>query len=172
MFIGDGNCNFITNIDSKEMMNITTRIATLEDLELLLEFEQGVIEFERKYDSTLKTDHTNYYNIPLLIESPNIQMIIAETTNQIVGCGYARIEDAKVYLQHQKHAYLGFMFVKPDFRGKGINKIVIDTLKKWADSKGIFELRLDVYFKNIGAIKAYQKANFIEHMIEMRMKID
>lgn len=150
-------------------MNITTRPATLQDIETLLAFEQGVIEFERDFDSTLQTENTHYYNIPELITAPHIQFIVAECQGQIIGCGYARIEVSKPYLQHQKHAYLGFMFVKSDFRGKGVNKIVIEALKNWAVSKQIKELRLDVYFDNPGAIKAYQKVGFKNHMIEMRM---
>lgn len=150
-------------------MNIITRPAVLEDLETLLAFEQGVIEFERQLDSTLKSHKTHYYNIPELITATHIQLIVAEYKGEIIGCGYVRIETSKPYLQHQQHGYLGFMFVKPNFRGKGVNKIIIDVLKAWAISKEIKELRLDVYYGNLGAIKAYKKAGFNNHMIEMRM---
>jgi GNAT superfamily N-acetyltransferase len=39
-----------------------------------------------------------------------------------IDAGYARIEQAKPYLKHTAYAYLGFMYVLPAYRGKGINK--------------------------------------------------
>jgi GNAT superfamily N-acetyltransferase len=150
------------------MQNITTRKATLADMDTLLQFEQGVIAAERPFDPTLKESHINYYNLNELITAPHIQLVVAELDGELIGSGYARIENSKIYLRHQQHAYLGFMYVLPQHRGKGVNKIVINTLKEWALSKGITELRLEVYYKNTSAIKAYEKVGFISHMIQMR----
>jgi GNAT superfamily N-acetyltransferase len=103
-----------------------------------------------------------------LITAPHIQLVVAELDGELIGSGYARIESSKIYLKHQQHAYLGFMYVLPQHRGKGVNKIVINALKEWAGSRGITELRLEVYYKNTSAIKAYEKVGFISHMIQMR----
>lgn len=151
------------------MENIITRKATLNDLETLRRFEQGVISAERPFDPTLKKGHINYYDLEYMIDAPHIELIVAELNGELVGSGYARIEDAKHYLQHDQHSYLGFMYVEPQHRGKGINKIIIDALKKWSLSQNITELRLDVYHDNSPAIKAYEKVGFRKHMIEMRM---
>lgn len=150
------------------MQNITTRKATLANMDTLLQFEQGVIAAERPFDPTLQENHINYYNLNELITAPHIQLIVAELDGELIGSGYARIESSKIYLRHQQHAYLGFMYVLPQHRGKGVNKIVINALKEWAVSKGITELRLEVYYKNTPAIKAYEKVGFISHMIQMR----
>jgi GNAT superfamily N-acetyltransferase len=150
------------------MQNITTRKATLADMDTLLQFEQGVISAERPFDPTLKEDHINYYNLNELITAPHIQLVVAELDGELIGSGYARIESSKIYLKHQQHAYLGFMYVLPQHRGKGVNKIVINALKEWAGSREITELRLEVYYKNTSAIKAYEKVGFISHMIQMR----
>lgn len=151
------------------MENIITRPATVADLDTLLQFEQGVISSERPFDPTLKEGHINYYNLNELITAPYIQLVIAELNGEIIGSGYARIETSKIYLQHPQHAYLGFMYVLPQHRGKGINKLVINALKEWSVQQGITEFRLEVYFGNVPAIKAYEKVGFNSHMIEMRM---
>ena len=151
------------------MENIIIRKAVLKDLETLLSFEQALINVERPFDSTLKSGHPHYYDIEKLITATHVELVVAELEGEIIGSGYARIEDAKPYLQHQQHAYLGFMFVVPQQRGKGINKKIMDTLKAWSVSKNIAELRLDVYYKNESAIHAYEKAGFCKHMVEMRM---
>jgi GNAT superfamily N-acetyltransferase len=150
------------------MQNITTRKATLADMDTLQQFEQGVIAAERPFDPTLKEGHINYYDLNELITAPHIQLVVAELDGELIGSGYARIENSKIYLRHQQHAYLGFMYVLPQHRGKGVNKIVINALKEWARSRRITELRLEVYYKNAPAIKAYEKVGFISHMIQMR----
>lgn len=149
---------------------IHIRKAMVDDLKTLLEFEQGVIEAERPFDITLKQGATRYYDIEEMIRAPHIELLVAELNGQLVGCGYARIENSKPYLQHVQHGYLGFMYVKPGHRGKGINGKIMDALKTWVQGKGITELRLEVYCMNEPAIKAYEKIGFSKHMIEMRKK--
>lgn len=154
------------------MDKIIIRKATIEDLEKLYQFEQGVIEAERPYDPTLKNEKIHYYDLEEMIKASHIEVLVAEIENKIIASGYARIEKAKHYLKHNNHAYLGFMYVHPEYRGKGINKKIIESLKKWAYSQNITELRLDVYFNNISAIKAYEKIGFSKHMITMRLSLE
>lgn len=153
------------------MKDIKIRKATKGDLGTLLEFEQGIISAERPFDPTLKKGDVTYYDLHEMLTAPHIYLVVAEIGSEIVGCGYARIEDAEHFLEHGKHAYLGFMYVVPEHRGKGVNQLVIDALTKWALEKNITELRLDLYFNNSAAIKAYEKAGFVKHMIVMRKGI-
>ena len=150
------------------MQDLFIRPATPNDLPVLLQFEQGVITAERPFDATLKREPTNYYDVNEMIAAPHIQLLVAELNNQIIGCGYARIETAKPYLQHSQHAYLGFMYVLPGHRGKGVNKAIISALEKWAIGKGVTELRLEVYYENLPAVKAYEKVGFEKLLITMR----
>ncbi|MGB5006376.1 MAG: GNAT family N-acetyltransferase [Ferruginibacter sp.] len=151
------------------MGQIIIRKAEMKDVATLLVFEQGVINTERPFDPTLRTTATHYYDIEKMITAPEVELVVAELDNELIGCGYARIEDAKPYLLHAQHAYLGFMYVVPQHRGKSVNKMVIDALSAWSASQHIIELRLDVYHQNESAIKAYEKCGFTRHMINMRM---
>jgi ribosomal protein S18 acetylase RimI-like enzyme len=150
------------------MENIVIRPATITDLDTLLLFEQGVISAERAFDPTLKTGQIHYYDLAAMMQSPQTRLLIALVDDQPAGCGYARIETSKHYLRHPQHAYLGFMYVLPEYRGKGINKLIISALKSWSAGKGVVEMRLEVYVNNVRAIAAYEKAGFTRHMIEMR----
>ena len=154
------------------MDEIIIRPATFADMDTLLRFEQGVITAERPFDSTLKDEHINYYDLVGMIERPDIELLVAELNGELIGSGYARIEEAKVYLKHPKHAYLGFMYVDPAHRGKGVNQKIITALKKWAAEKKVYELRLQVYYDNLPAIKAYEKIGFSKLMIKMRSAND
>lgn len=144
----------------------------MQDLPTLLSFEQGVVATERPFDETLKPGIIHYYDLRAMLQSTDVYVAVAVVDNEIVGSGYARIEEAKPYLKHPLHAYLGFMYVRPDHRGKGINAKIIDELKAWSLSKGITELRLDVYQQNEAAIRAYEKAGFSKLLVNMRIGLD
>lgn len=146
------------------------RKAIKTDLETLLAFEQGIMDTERPFDVTLKRTHTNYYDLGSMISDPEAYIAVAEIDHNVIASGYAIIKDAKPYLQHRQYAYLGFMYVVPEHRGKGINAKILSSLKDWSYSRGIYEIRLEVYVKNHAAIKAYEKMGFEMTLVEMRMK--
>ena len=152
------------------MEEITIRAALNADLETLREFEQGVIEAERPFDPTLNTGRISYYDIEKMISADDVMLMVAEHELQLIASGYARIEASKPFLKHNRHAYLGCMYVHPGFRGRGINRRIIEALKQWSIKNGISEWRLDVYVENEQAIRAYEKIGFKKHMIEMAMR--
>ena len=142
------------------------------DLPTLLEFEQDLIELERPFDPTLKNGHINYYNLAEMIDAHDAEVAVVELDNKVIGSGYVRIKASKPFLKVERLAYLGFMYVVPEHRGKGIIKRIIEFLKDWAVSQNINELRLDVYVENASAIRAYEKCGFGGYLLEMRMGIE
>lgn len=151
-------------------MNI--REATIADLEVLFGFQQGVILTERPFDPTIKDDPITYYDIEAMIVAPDTALYVAEVGDQIVGCGYAQVRTAKPYFTPEKYGYMGFMYVRSAYRGKGVNQAVINALKQWCIRRGLTELRLSVYSENIAAIQAYKKVGFAPLLIEMRMDLN
>ena len=151
------------------MSNFFIRNAVPEDLKVLLAFEQGIIEAERPMDPTLAPDPISYYNLSKMIHDDDIAVVVAECDLEVIASGYAKIKKARHYLDHEYYAYLGFMYTRPDFRGQGVNKLIVSELKKWSTSKGLEEIRLTVYEDNPGAIRAYEKVGFKKHLIEMRL---
>lgn len=148
-----------------------TREATEQDLEVLLEFEQGIVLAERPFNSTLHDGEIHYYDLLQLIKSENSLVLVTEENNEIIASGYAKIKKPdNNYSNFDQYAYLGFMYVKPEHRGKGVNKLILDELVNWSKSKGLSEIRLDVYSQNESAVKAYEKAGFESLLVTMRMK--
>ncbi|RAJ13444.1 GNAT family N-acetyltransferase [Olleya aquimaris] len=152
------------------MSNIQYRTATLKDLPTLLNFEQELISYERPFDSNLKDDCT-YYDLNYLITSDNAELIVAFNDKEILGCGYGKIVNAKPYHKNTQYVYMGFMYVKPEYRGQGIVQDIISKLKDWSVTKNLFEIRLEVYNKNASALKAYENHGFKKHMIEMKLNL-
>lgn len=158
------------------MKNISIRKALAEDKSALLTLEQKVVEAERPYNSTIKSEDARYYDLDRLIAEDSSYLIVAENTDtlspEIIATGYAQIRESKKSLKHTKHSYLGFMYVEPEFRGLGINKLIMDKLITWSKEQGIFDLYLDVYNENDAAIRAYQKSGFAPSLVEMKINLD
>lgn len=147
------------------------RKAETDEIDILLEFEQGIVKAERPFDCTLKTGEIHYYDLRELILSPDAEVLVAVMDEKIVGSGYAQIREADDYLKHEHYAHLGFMYVKPECRGKGVIQAILEELKKWSLAQGVSELQLDVYDANSAAVKAYEKAGFKTLTRKMRMDV-
>ncbi|MBF4494413.1 GNAT family N-acetyltransferase [Flavobacterium sp. JLP] len=153
------------------LKNLSVRPATNADLPDLAKFLQFLVEAERPFDPTLKDGEIFYYDIKDLILDKATEVLVMDYDNQIIGCGYAQIRSAKAYEKHELFGYLGFMFVLPEFRGHGLNNVLLNELKKWVLSQGITEVRLEVYHDNDPAVRAYEKAGFKQILTTMRCEI-
>jgi GNAT superfamily N-acetyltransferase len=154
------------------MGEIVIRPATLSDLGVLLEFEQAMIETERPFDSSIRTgEDVRYYDLEALIASSDAELVVAEIGGELIGSGYARIESSDAYFRHRQHSYLGFMYVVPEHRGKGVNKKILEALETWSAAKGVMEMRLEAYIENAAAIRAYEKSGYVVNIVEMRKRL-
>ena len=154
------------------MNNINIRPALKSELATLLEFEQCIVAAERPFDKTLKDGNISYYDIGHLIVSNDAQVLVAEIDGKLVGSGYAKKIKAEPFLKHQFFSHLGFMYVDPAHRGKGLIQAIIEQLIAWSKSQGINEVRLEVYDGNKGAMRAYEKAGLTKNLVEMRIGLD
>lgn len=153
-------------------MKVYIREATKADLPTLKSFEQGLIRDERPFDPTIRPDPVHYYDLDALIDDPGTFLVVAEREGELLACGYATRKTPRHYLDHDVYAYFGFMYTRPEYRGLGINGQILQVLRQWARQEGLSEIRLTVYTDNQPAIRAYKKAGFIPHLIEMRLRDD
>lgn len=130
-----------------------------------------MVEAERPFNDAIKTDGAIYYDLDNLLQGAESLVLVAEANNEIVGTGYAQIRTSKKSFTHEKHAYLGFMYVEPDYRGKGLNKRLLEGLINWSKDNHVVDFYLDVYAQNDAAIRAYEKVGFESSMIEMKMRL-
>ena len=147
------------------------RLAQPDDLPILLEFEQGVIEEERPCNDSIKKTYVNYYDLDALLADPNTSLQLVEHEGRVVGCGYVQLRPSEAAFVHDKHAYLGFMYVEPAVRGQGINKLIVDSLISWSKDRGVYDFYMDVYTENQAAIRAYEKVGFTPVLVEMKLNL-
>lgn len=154
------------------MSDTSIRSARQADLPVLLAFEQGIVSAERPYDHTLKPDPVSYYDIAAMIGDPDAEVAVAVFEGQAIGSGYALKKPSRAYVTPDFHAYIGFLYVDPAHRGKGVNKLVLDHLFDWARRNDLPEIHLTVYPDNAPAILAYEKTGFAPYILEMRLNLD
>ena len=153
------------------MNGLRIRDARPSDIPQLLQFEQELVKAERPFDPTIRPDPVSYYDLREYVNSDMVKVVVAEVDGKIVSSGYAYEKEARPYLDHATYAHLGFMYTVPEYRGRGINKKLIDVLLDWARSNELTEVRLTVYDDNTSAIKAYEKVGFTNHLQEMRLRL-
>lgn len=149
--------------------NIIVRKATSADLPALLKFEQGIISTEKPFDETLISEKFHYYDLAARIEDSEAEVVVAQINGNVIGSGSAVIKEGNPYNKFTRYAFLGFMYVVPDHRGKAVNQMIIQKLVEWSHARGLKEIRLQVYSENAPAIKAYEKVGFKKILTEMRL---
>lgn len=153
-------------------MGIIIRSAIESDLPNLKLFEQGIVTAERPFDDTLKPDPISYYDIQAMIRSDRAEVAVAEIAGACVASGYVTAKRSLDYVTHDYHAYIGFLFVDSNYRGKGVNKLLLNHLFEWARNNELPDVHLTVYPENKPAVRAYEKAGFKPHLLEMRLNLD
>jgi len=147
------------------------RPATKSDLPTLLAFEQGIISTERPFNPTIRDKDATYYDIGAFMDRTDAEVIVGTINGEIITSGYALIKPAAPQFTYKTYVHLGFMYVRPAYRGKGINRLLIQELTNWAKKQGVLEVRLEVYSENAAAIRAYEKVGFKKLMVEMRLDL-
>ena len=152
--------------------SLLIRPAQAADLPTLLRFEQGIVMAERPFDHTLKPDPISYYDVEAMIDAPDAEVAVAVLDGALIGSGYAQRKRSRHYVDPDYHAYIGFLYVDPEHRGKGVNQRVLDHLFAWARANDLPEIHLTVYPQNAPAIRAYEKVGFDPYILEMRLNLD
>ncbi len=152
------------------MLHLVIRKAIQKDLPTLLEFEQKIIAVERPMDPTIIQDtKISYYPIKDYIDSQDTEVLVALDDDCIIGSIYGQIRPRKEFFKTPHLGYIGFMYVRREYRGQGVSQQLIKAITAWFHRHGISEIILHVYAKNSAAIRAYEKVGFEHHLIEMRL---
>lgn len=95
-------------------------------------------------------------NLPGKYASPEGRLLLARIDNKIGGCIALRKLESGICEMKR-------LYVRPEFRGRGIGKILCDKLLEQAKSKGYKKMRLDtIYHQMQSAIKLYKSYGFHE----------
>ncbi len=94
----------------------------------------------------------NFYDNQNIIEA-NDNVVVVFYDKIPVACGCFKIFDTET-------VEIKRMFVERDYRGKGISKIILNELEKWAQESGYRKAVLETGTKQNEAIGLYQKSGY------------
>jgi ribosomal protein S18 acetylase RimI-like enzyme len=146
-------------------MNITIREAKETDLQLVKKYtvETGwttvLSENERK--ELDKEKWTKYFleGFEKLSKREADRIFVAEDDSHAF-LGYLWVGEGSSIMTGLKHGYICDLFVKEEFRGKGIGRILLDKAESYCREKRYSRILLMVSVNNETAIRLYNKMGF------------
>ena len=98
-------------------------------------------------------------NITAVIQSKDHTAFVAIERNKIVGwIGVAY----SLMIELMPHCEINGLVINEDHRGKGVGKLLIESVKQWAKQKGVDKLSLHCNIKRTDANLFYQHLGFTE----------
>ena len=83
-----------------------------------------------------------------------VEVVLAEFNAEVVGCGAFRKMDNTNWAEIKR------MFVKPEFRGKGISKAIVKALEEWTSELKFEACVLETGKRLHEALNLYQKLGY------------
>lgn len=125
-------------------------------------------EFEIK-DNNMGGSYKEFLNSH--IESKDGAVFIAENNGEIVGYALIFIKDEIPIYKNKKIGCASDLYVKKNFRNKGVSSKLRDKSIEWFKEKGIKFLSAPMYPDNKFVHSLFKKWGFFDYKIEMRKKI-
>ena len=137
------------------MKNISVRLATINDLKKIQEFQ---VKMEHHIEKFPMPDALGVAGVEYILSNPNQGFyIVAELKNVLLGC--LGISFERSVSSNGFFWWIQNVFVDEGSRGNGVFQILFDeVLKKSKKSKDVVSIKLHVHINNPSAIKAYEKA--------------
>lgn len=105
------------------------------------------------------------------IRSRNWEVYIAEVGSAPAGYALFTIKKTPPVYKIDKIGYIDSLYIRKPFRGAGLASRFKDIAADWFHKKGLSHVSLNVAPENIHAHSIYTDWGFLEHQIEMRMKL-
>ena len=150
--------------DGDSIVTIVVRRSRLEDAP---SFSEAVTEVaaEQRYVATVdgySVDQTRAY-IETAIAGKVYQLVAADG-DKVIGCCDVRPSDLKGFT----HVGQLGMYVRKEWRGRGIGKQLLTACLSAAREGGLEKIELEVYSDNTAAIRLYESAGFHREGLKAR----
>jgi len=136
---------------------VTLRLATRNDVPLILDFIRALAEYEREPDAVLATEAM--LETELFGEHPGAEVVIAEADRRPAGFALF-FHNFSTWLG-RRGLYLEDLFVRPEFRGRGVGQVLMAYLAKLALERGCGRFEWSVLDWNTPAIDFYRSLGAI-----------
>jgi ribosomal protein S18 acetylase RimI-like enzyme len=105
------------------------------------------------------------------LEEPNIVILVAERDGKVVGYTYSGVEGTDYMSLRGPAGVMYDIVVDPDYRQKGIGRMLVDATLAALKSKGAPRVVLSTAEQNGAAQRLFDRAGFRRTMIEMTREL-
>jgi ribosomal protein S18 acetylase RimI-like enzyme len=117
-----------------------------------LDATELITELEAHLDPLYPSESRHGYSVEKLI-AQNVAFFVLRDNNTPAGCG-------GIQLCGSAYGELKRMYVRPQFRGLGYGKLLLDHLADHARAHGVGLLRLETGIHQAAAIRLYERMGF------------
>ncbi|MBN2111583.1 GNAT family N-acetyltransferase [Candidatus Woesearchaeota archaeon] len=155
---------------------VTIRKAKLEDakklrdlcFELLLRFEKM-----DKFDSQDRSYWKNRIpgDIKKLIRKKDNDFFVAEENGKMIGFIELAMAKRESVFKIKRYGHIELLYVKPEHRGKGYSKLLLNKAVRWFKSKKAEYVTVSTHALDKGANSFWKKQGFSEYNLKYRKTI-
>lgn len=117
------------------------------------DFQKLILELDKEFWVRYPDTQQNFAPFNYVYESASV--IVAYESNTAIGCGCFRPMKEKDTVEIKR------MYVIPAFRNKGVGKMILQALEKWASEQKFLQTKLETGIKQPEAIAAYEKSGYV-----------
>ena len=128
------------------------------DLDPYSQAALDLLEASDAYLGSLYPPESNHLSMPDDLAQAHVRFLGYEVDSKIVGCGGIKI------LEDQDGVYgeIKRLFVLPEFRGRGISKLLVESLERHLIEHGVGRSRLETGIHQPEALGLYQRFGYVE----------
>lgn len=145
-------------------MNMTIRPANLTDIETLLLFGKELHFVEKEFEPALKySEDEARERYTRQLQNPLALFLIAsDKMQEAIGYLYAHAE--KTEGSTDPECNLEVIYIKPEFRGRGLSSELIHACIDWAKENNIHKIKTEIFAKNTASKIAFEKQGFEQYL--------
>lgn len=144
---------------------------TQEDCDICDRFLEELCRFEKQFDSTIEPVEGKHYNLNKIL-TENTFLAYAEIQDSPAGYILGHLKNMKGSGNNTNIVYLSTLFVKEEFRNKGVGTSLYNAFENWAKEnfKNDFVIEVTAINGNHNAIEFYKSLNFSPVRTTLRKK--
>lgn len=152
---------------------VEIRLGKENDVQILQNLNDEVFVNNKTYDPDLDMNWARgevgrEYFTQLVASKDSICLIAQDDLRNI---GYLAAGPKKIDFRNSRYAEIYNMGVTPEYRKKGIGKLLMDKCAEWAKSNGYQKLIVTSYIANTGAVRFYRKNGFADIDISLEKSL-
>ena len=154
-------------------MDIKIRKAAFDDLDELIAMGQALHKVEKQFEPLLSfsaQEAKKHYSRQL--ENKEVCFLIAENNGQVLGYLYGHVDMVDYFSTDLPEAEVEVVYLKPESRGKGVAKLLVDKFIAWAKEKKVFRVKTGIYNGNGPSKNFFLKYGFAPYHATYTFALD